>query len=395
MSSMNWHIITPHCPPYRGGVSDYTGLVAVELAKRGQSVNIWTSQMDSGFEGLPGAEKSGNVPGVHRVVPSWNSAVDLQRLSSMLDQFPGPRTLLIQHTPQIWGRAGVNFRVPAWVESRHRQGDQIFLMVHEAAYPFLLFDRPTRWPLHAIHVHVLKKLLKSSDHVYASCESFLRFIQRHDPRPARPCSVLPVPSNIPVVNDPQSVRELRERLVPATATIVGSFGPFGPFTPPDFCDIVARILSKSQDRYYFLLGIHGERFADKILQKNPSFKDRLIVTGSLEANQLSMYLQTCDLMIQLYSDGPSTRRSTLMACASHGKAVITGDGPNSDTIWSQGGCIALCPSSRSDDIIPVAERLIENPQERDVLAFKARQLYQDRLDLSHMVQKLIKDVGRI
>jgi len=36
-----WHLITGEYPPQPGGVSDYTRLVAIELARAGDVVNVW------------------------------------------------------------------------------------------------------------------------------------------------------------------------------------------------------------------------------------------------------------------------------------------------------------------------------------------------------------------
>ena len=393
MTSTNWHIIAAQYPPFHGGVSDYTGLVAEDLAKHGQSVNVWTSQREGEHEVSPGAEKSRNFPIVHRVVPSWKSPKDLQRLSSLLNEFPGPRTLLIQHTPQIWGSAGVNLRFPSWVESRSRAGDRIVLMVHEAAYPFSLFDRPTRWPLHAIHVHILRKLLKSSDQVYVSCEAFQKFIQRYDPRPDRLCSLLPVPSNIPFENNQQAVAELRTKLVPSSEMLIGSFAQFGHLMPQEFYEIVARLLSGSKDRHFLLIGPRGDAVAEKIAQQYPLLRDRLITTGRLEASSLSIHLQACDLMIQLYGDGPSTRRGTLMACASHGKAIITGDGHLADRMWANERCVFLCPNNKVEEIVNAAEIVLADSDLRKNLESRAKQVYDRRLALDHTIQTLISDAS--
>ena len=44
---MQWHIITGEYPPKRGGVSDYTYLLARALAEAGEDVHIWTPAVSS------------------------------------------------------------------------------------------------------------------------------------------------------------------------------------------------------------------------------------------------------------------------------------------------------------------------------------------------------------
>ena len=38
-----WHFLTGEYPPDRGGVADYTALVAAGLAKHGCAVHVWST----------------------------------------------------------------------------------------------------------------------------------------------------------------------------------------------------------------------------------------------------------------------------------------------------------------------------------------------------------------
>ena len=93
-----WHILTGEYPPQRGGVADYTALVAAGLAARGIPAHVWAPPAESTGPEPPGVT-------VHREAGSWSPA-DLRRLGERLDASPGPRRILVQYTPNAWGYKG-------------------------------------------------------------------------------------------------------------------------------------------------------------------------------------------------------------------------------------------------------------------------------------------------
>src|SRR5713101_9172419 len=82
-----WHLITGEYPPQPGGVSDYTRLVAIELARAGDLVNVWA----------PGTVASESVEEgtiVHRL-PGHFGPKALRVLDSALRATPG--RILVQY----------------------------------------------------------------------------------------------------------------------------------------------------------------------------------------------------------------------------------------------------------------------------------------------------------
>ena len=55
----------------------------------------------------------------------------------------------------------------------------------------------------------------------------------------------------------------------------------------------------------------------------------------------------CDLMLQPYPDGVSTRRGSMMAALAHRRAVVTTDGALSEPLWRQSGAVALVEAATS------------------------------------------------
>ena len=80
---MTWHLITGEYPPQPGGVSDYTRLVAIELARAGDAVNVWAPGPD-----LPSSVELGIM--VHRLPGNFGFNA-LRILDRALVAAPGGR----------------------------------------------------------------------------------------------------------------------------------------------------------------------------------------------------------------------------------------------------------------------------------------------------------------
>jgi hypothetical protein len=114
---------------------------------------------------------------------------------------------------------------------------------------------------------------------------------------------LPVPSTIPVVNDPPGVLAARRRIDQGGRSVIGHFGTFG----RDFQSLLRRtlppLLEGRDDRAAFLIGRNGQEFADDLIESFPSLKGKVEATGSLPAEDASRHLQACDVLPSPTSSG--------------------------------------------------------------------------------------------
>ncbi|MFL5350710.1 MAG: glycosyltransferase family 4 protein, partial [Hyalangium sp.] len=94
VSEVAWHLLTGEYPPQPGGVSDYTRLIARELARRGLEVHVWAP-------GKAGETREEGVT-VHRA-PGLFTPAGLIRLSRGLERCRAPRRLLLQYVPHAFG----------------------------------------------------------------------------------------------------------------------------------------------------------------------------------------------------------------------------------------------------------------------------------------------------
>lgn len=380
MTATVWHLLTGEYPPQPGGISDYTALLAAGLAAHGDVVHVWTSQTD-------GTTPAVNGVTVHRLGGSW-SPDDLARLDDALNGFVSPRRLFIQHTPNTWGYRGLNLRFCKWVTKRKNVGDDIWLMVHEPFYPWLWRDKPTRWFLAALQRRMLRSLVTASSRDFVSIPGWERYLRAYEKGERRTITWLPIFSTIPVVSNERRVAELRQILRPAGETVIGSFGTFGGAIGKMLFEVLPALLLKHPQRVGLLLGRGGEHIAERLRTSHPKLSRRIIAPGSLSAEDISLNLQACDLLLQPYPDGVSSRRTSIMAGLAHGIPTVSTSGVLSEPVWGRTGCVALAAANDLQSLIRVAESLLSSSDLRERLAARARAVYVENFSLEVTLRKL-------
>jgi len=382
MGPSRWHILTGEYPPEPGGVSDYTALLAASLAEAGAEVHVWTTAADESPRSDAGVT-------VHRVAGRW-SPHDLARLGAALDAFPGPRTLLAQHVPPLWGYRGLNLGFGRWLRARRAQGDDVRVMFHEVRYHTRLADKPTRWLLAAVQHLLVRDVLAASTRVYVSTPSWEPLLRRHG-APGRHAQVdwLPVPSNIPMIADEAGVAALRDRLAPDGETILGTFGTFSGLITSLLAQSLPCLLLGRPERRALLLGRGGERFATQLIAAHPALDGRLVAPGPLPSADISRHLQACDLLVQPYPDGVTSRRTSTMAALAHGRAMVSNQGALTEPLWADSGAVALAPSPEPAGLVRAAEALLGDPEACARLGTEARRFYERSFAIERTVETLL------
>ena len=255
MGGKTWHILTGEYPPQPGGVSDYTARLAEGLAAKGADVRVWTGQTAAG----PALEAAGvNLKGIAGL---W-SQQGLRQLAEELRSWPAPRRLLVQYTPNAWGRKGLNFTFCKWLLERSKAGDEIHLMVHEPFYPYQLWDKPTRWLLAAGQRRMMRLLLAASSKVYVAIPAWADLLRPFDGEKSREMIWLPICSTIPVYEQPAQVETLHQWFAPCGEFIVGSFGGFGGGVGALTEELFASLLAARNDIIGLFLGAGSEQMAE-------------------------------------------------------------------------------------------------------------------------------------
>ena len=382
---LRWHIITSEYPPQPGGVSDYTYLVSAGLASQGDEVHVWCpaySGIQPRVEGVA----------VHRELGAITLA-DLRRAGQQLDQFPAPRRLMVQWVPHGYGRQSMNVAFCWWLWNRAaRHGDRVEIMVHEPYLPFRA--RSIRQNAAAL-VHRLMTilLLRAAERVWISIPEWEKCWRPYAFGRQLPFHWLPIPSSIPLAHIPGGVQAVRRRYVSQDDVLAGHFGTHGWPITSLLEPILLALAEAPGNLRVLLMGIGSEPFRASLLRKQPRLDGLIYATGALSAEDLSCHVAACDLLIQPYPDGVSSRRTSLMVGLCHGKPIVTTSGPLSEPFWKDTGALALAPAGDSGEFLRLLSSLQADTHERARMGQAAKMLYQHRFDISHTITSLRRASG--
>jgi glycosyltransferase involved in cell wall biosynthesis len=379
---VKWHILTGEYPPKPGGVADYTALLARALVAAGHVAHVWCPGNDAGPVGEPGEAI------VHRIAGRRFGVAGLARLDRELDRFPGPRTILIQYVPHAFGWKAMNVPFVAWAAWRASRGDDVRVMFHEVAFPWV--RRPLRHNVLAITNRVMAAvLIRACNRAYVSIPGWVPLLRRLG---AGGLSIAwtPVPSNVPEEVSANAVAARRAELTlnDPSVRLVGHFGTYGPLVTRELGPVLRWLLGRRPDIRVVLLGAMGDRWQRELGDGRKDWHARITAPGLLPAPLIAEYLRACDLVIQPYSDGASSRRTTLMAALANGVPVVTTLGAVSEPVWAD-GAVAVAPISEPERLARLALELLDCPDRLAELGKAGRRLYQGQFALFHTVAALM------
>jgi glycosyltransferase involved in cell wall biosynthesis len=373
------HIITSEYPPQPGGVSDYTWQVAEKLAEDGDEVHVWCP-------GTAGTTLSAGGVHVHAELGRVTRK-DLHRVGQQLDRFPAPRRILLQYVPHGYGCRSMNVPFCLWLWRRvKKHGDHLEIMVHEA---FLTFEGSWRqYGAALVHRLMTVILLRAADRAWFSVPEWEQRWKPYRFGRRVPFQWLPVPSNIHVASNDAAIQALRRRYLPEGGLLVGHFGTYGALVLSVLEPILRKIAREIPGQPLLLMGLNSREFRSQLIDRHPEWEKTLHATGALAPEELSCHIAACDVLIQPYPDGATTRRTSLMVGLSHGKAIVTTSSDVTEPVWEGSGAVGLTPTGDADAFVKLLAELLENPAERARLSHAARRLYQERFDVSHTVAAL-------
>jgi glycosyltransferase involved in cell wall biosynthesis len=377
-----WHIVTGEYPPLHGGVSDYTEAIAMGLSAAGDEVHVWCPDARGAAKCAPAGVQ------LHRIAGTWSSA-DLHRIDREMDAVAGERRLLLQWVPHAYGKRSLNVRFCRWIRRRAKSGDSLDIMVHEPGLAFR--EGNVRHDVAAaVHRLMLTTLLSDARRVWVAIPAWADVL--------RPWAIgrgdltfgwLPVPSTLPVVNDATAVQRIRAgQLATPEDVLIGHFSTYQPAIRRTLCEILPPLLSSTPGIHVELLGRGSEAVAEQLRGIVGDGGDRITAPGDLDPVFLSHRLQACDLLIQPYPDGASSRRTTLMSALAHGIPVVTTIGHLSESFWDDSDAVATAPVGDIAALSRVVAELLRDSQRRRTMAAAARSLYEERFSLPHVIEAL-------
>jgi glycosyltransferase involved in cell wall biosynthesis len=228
----------------------------------------------------------------------------------------------------------------------------------------------------------LLALRASADVVFVSIEAWTEDLE--SAWPVRPTRHLPVASNLP---DMRAFRAAeRERLGAREETIVlASFSGDHPTRLSGYLVSAANAVAESGREVIFLnLGQAPSRLV--------GLDPRIVVDapGVLTTELLGRRLASADIFLAAFSDGVSTRRTTVMAALQHGVAVVGTDGLWTDSVLRQSaGSLHLTPASDRELFSKAVASLACDSRQRVALGQAGRSLYIQSFDWPVIARLLI------
>ena len=111
----------------------------------------------------------------------------------------------------------------------------------------------------------------------------------------------------------------------------------------------------------------------------------MTATGSLNDSSLAAHVAACDLLMQPYPDGISSRRTTAMAGLRLGVPIVTTHGYITEPFWEASRAVRLVPVEHAVDMATQALELLANPGDRALLGRTGRDLYDRTFELGRTI----------
>lgn len=376
---MRWDCVTGEYPPQHGGVSDYLHQVAHVLAATGDEVHVWAPPCVSS------SPRDGAVT-LHRLPDRFGprTVTSLGRLAGAAR--PG-RRWLVQYTPRAFGWQAMNVPFCLWLHARGRV-DTIWTMFHEVVYP-LRRRQPLTHNAMAIVTRVTAALVaRASARVFVSIPAWACILRRLAP-PSLSIDWLPVPSSVPSSVSPSAVALVRKRLATESdQQLIGHFGTFGGEIGALLAAILPPLLRGDPRRVALLVGRGGDAFAAALKNAEPALEGRLHATGGLAPDAVAAHLAACDVLVQPYPDGVSSRRTSVMAGLALGLPIVTPHGDLTESVWAEDDAVELAPAVVPASLVRTTETLLADADRRQRLRVNALRMYASRFALERVVEKL-------
>ena len=374
---MTWHLVTGEYPPACGGVGDYTADLAQALALAGDTVHVWVP----GAFTRKDAEPHTSIT-VHELPDRFGRA-SRRVLANAWRESRG--IVLLQYVPNALGARGANLPFCWWLRRVHRAGADVRVMFHEPYFYFSL-ERPWRNALALAQRMMAAILLQSATRIYLSTETWTRYLAAVGVLP--PAEALAVPSSLPSTASPAAIDRWRREIAPEGAQIVGHFGTYGDHVAAELHAALPVLAERLPAIRFALAGAGSVEFLADIRQRHPRLAARAWASGRLEPDAVAAVLRACDLLLQPYPDGITTRRTSVMAGLKNGVATVSTSGCLTESVWNTTRAAALAPAGDAGGLADIVEGLLSDPTARAALGSRGAQAYCQHFSVEHTVAAL-------
>ena len=374
-------LISGEYPPMRGGVADYTSLLATGLQRLGVDVTVLTSTRAA----------SGSRPAADSVaatVRSWGTGL----WRDVADQVARvhPDVIHIQYQTGAFGmQLGVNL-LP-WINRLRAGNPPVVVTFHDLKVPFLT---PKIGPVR--HLATVALAAASAAVVVTNPEDFDRVAGRPSSDRTRlywgrrKVVATPIGSNIPPLAADFDRARVRERIgARPDEFLIAFFGFVVPSKGLDpLCDAFETLVERGRPVRLMMVGAaagdsgHPDRPYEGSIRRRldaPSVRGRVTWTGFLHPADVASYLSASDICCLPFRDGVSLRHGTLIAAIELGLPIVTTNGPGAiphdrfpKLVPDRN--VVLLPPGGVNQLTEAIDRLIVDQDFRRLLASGSREL---------------------
>ncbi len=367
-------MVTGEYPPQPGGVSDYSRILARSLAASGDTVHVYAPETPhAGLVQDPGVR-------VHRL-PGHFGPRALRQLTREVAALPRNARLLVQYVPHAFGCRAMNVPFCLWLWFEKSRAE-IWTFFHEVHFP-IRYDQPLRYNILGLVTRVMAAIVScASRRRFVMTKAWKALLPRH-----RAVEHIGVPSNFPIDVSDEHVAEYRRRSCPTGSFLIGHVGTYGP-SVTRLLEPIVRSLTAGDRRTVLLLGRGSETFGAEMHRKYADLRDRVRASGPLASEEMARAVGACDLVVQPYVDGISSRRGSAMAGLALGVPIVTNDGPSTEPFWRKDGAVSLATEPTGEAFGRAVTELLESAEKRQRLSRAARDTYARRFAIERTIEIL-------
>jgi glycosyltransferase involved in cell wall biosynthesis len=152
---------------------------------------------------------------------------------------------------------------------------------------------------------------------------------------------------------------------------------------------LSQLLVRQPDWSVLLVGRGAEAYALSLKRLVPDADERIHAAEGLTATAVADHLAACDLLLQPYGDGASSRRTSLMAGLALGLPIVTTMGFSTEPIWNEEAAAMLVPVGRIDQMVEAVEKLGADSDARKLLGDRARTTYDKHFSIERTLAQLM------
>ncbi len=368
-------IISPEFPPDRGGVGDYTSVLADGLAEKNEVI-IVTSKSEAAIS------EGKNKFQIIRTIKNWGG-FDLFHIVSIIRRF-SPELIIIQYVSFMYGRGGINLAFPLLsilLRIRYR----VFTMLHELFTPLGHSIKTVLMSL--VQRLMLFFLIIGSDKIGVSIQAWERMLKRFFFWRKRDFRWIPVLSNIKVATKTHDAGNLQRF---NKNPLLAFFGSLHVTKMVEFLTAsLDALVKKGYDSGLLIIGQDEKAIANYLKELPDYLRERIFCTGFCSSEDVSQYLSASNIFLLPLIDGISSRRTTLMTALKHGVPVVSTNGFLTDDIFLQEDFTLLSPSTDKELFVANVVRMADDESLRKTMGKKGRDAYERYFSERLMVEKYL------